>query len=169
MWFKKHNRYFCGIEKFAIREINRPSFSNPHPRTIRVLELYNKESSCGFCQNWYDINWFWYVTIRTAITHDYILNTILGPIITPGMGLLSHFVIFLLFQNPQNTCYLLNIMFIFDRCRHSWATITPVKYTMWIKESNWYSYKTEHIPNWEINKWSFSNSHPPVLLSHSLL
>ena len=31
MWFKESNRYFWKIEKFAYREINERSFSNPHP------------------------------------------------------------------------------------------------------------------------------------------
>ena len=30
MWFKESNRYFCKIENFAYREINKRSFSNPH-------------------------------------------------------------------------------------------------------------------------------------------
>ena len=32
------------------------------------------------------------------------------------------------FQNYQNIGYLLNIMFIFDRCHHSLAVETPAKY-----------------------------------------
>ena len=34
----------------------------------------------------------------------------------------------LIFQHCQNTGYLLNIIFIFDRCRRSSAAVTPVKY-----------------------------------------
>ena len=39
-----------------------------------------------------------------------------------------HYVVFPLWGNNQNTGYLLNIMMIFDRCRRSWAAVTPVKY-----------------------------------------
>ena len=35
--------------------------------------------------------------------------------------------IFPMFHHFQNTCYLLDIMFIFHRCHHSWA-VTPIKY-----------------------------------------
>ena len=38
------------------------------------------------------------------------------------------FIMFPVFQNYGNTCYLLNITFIFDRCRHSLAVVTPVNY-----------------------------------------
>ena len=39
-----------------------------------------------------------------------------------------HYVIFRIFQYHHNTCYLLNITFIFDRCRRSLAAVAPVKY-----------------------------------------
>ena len=39
-----------------------------------------------------------------------------------------HSVIFQMFQNHQNTCCILNITFIFDRCHHDWAAAAPVKY-----------------------------------------
>ena len=48
-----------------------------------------------------------------------------------GWGYWTNFlrsVIFLIFQNHQNTCYLCNITFIFDRCQCSWAAETPDKY-----------------------------------------
>ena len=48
-----------------------------------------------------------------------------------GWGLLSKFPpfrYFRFFKHCQNTRYLLNITFIFDRCRRSWAAVTPVKY-----------------------------------------
>ena len=41
---------------------------------------------------------------------------------------ICHFVIFPVFQNHQNISDWLNIMFIFDRCRHSSAALAPVKY-----------------------------------------
>ena len=34
----------------------------------------------------------------------------------------------IIFQNHQNTAYVLNITFIFDRCCRSWAVETPAKY-----------------------------------------
>ena len=37
-------------------------------------------------------------------------------------------VIFRNFQHCQNTCYLMNITFIFDRCHRSSAAVAPVKY-----------------------------------------
>ena len=48
-----------------------------------------------------------------------------------GWGLLSQFPPFRYFPNfsvSSNTRYLLNIAFIFDRCRRSWAAVAPVKY-----------------------------------------
>ena len=49
-----------------------------------------------------------------------------------GWGLLSQFHPFRyfpnFFQHCQNTCWLLNSMFIFDRCRRSSAAVAPVKY-----------------------------------------
>ena len=33
MWFNESKRYFCKIENFAYGEINKHSFSNPHPWT----------------------------------------------------------------------------------------------------------------------------------------
>ena len=49
-----------------------------------------------------------------------------------GGGYLANFlrsVIFLIFQYYQNTRYLLQIKFIYDRCRRSSAAGAPVKYT----------------------------------------
>ena len=37
-------------------------------------------------------------------------------------------IIFPVFHNHKDTSYMLNITFIFDRCRHSLAVATPVKY-----------------------------------------
>ena len=58
---------------------------------------------------------------------------ILSPVSHKALGwwLLSQFpqfVIFRFFQYHQNTRYLLNIAFIFDRCRRSSAAVAPVKY-----------------------------------------
>ena len=39
-----------------------------------------------------------------------------------------HSVIFRIFQYYHNTCYLLNITFISDRCHRSSAAVAPVKY-----------------------------------------
>ena len=47
------------------------------------------------------------------------------------MGLLSQFlrfVIFQILQDDANTGSLFVITIIFDRCYHSWAVVTPVKY-----------------------------------------
>ena len=46
-------------------------------------------------------------------------------------GLVIHFccsINFLVFQNHKNNCYLLNIIFIFDRCHYSWAAVQRIKY-----------------------------------------
>ena len=45
-----------------------------------------------------------------------------------GWGLLSQFPPFWNCHHCQNTLYMLNIAYIFDRCRRSWAAGTPVKY-----------------------------------------
>ena len=34
MWFKGSNSYIYKVENFAYREINKRSFSNPHPRAL---------------------------------------------------------------------------------------------------------------------------------------
>ena len=50
----------------------------------------------------------------------------------PGVGVTKSIssvkLISRFFHHYRNTWYLLNIMFIFDRCRHSSAAATPVKY-----------------------------------------
>ena len=45
-----------------------------------------------------------------------------------GGGHFPPFRYFPNFQHNQNTCYLLNTTFIFDRCHRSKAAATPVKY-----------------------------------------
>ena len=49
----------------------------------------------------------------------------------PGVGLLSQYSPFRYFRNfqiDQNTRYLYDITFIFNRCQRSWAAETPDKY-----------------------------------------
>ena len=36
MWFEESNMCFCQVENFAYGEINERSFSNPHPRDVRM-------------------------------------------------------------------------------------------------------------------------------------
>ena len=47
---------------------------------------------------------------------------------TLGWGLWNWFPPMHYFHNFLNTCQLLNITFIFDRCCHSWAVVATVKY-----------------------------------------
>ena len=37
-------------------------------------------------------------------------------------------IIFLIFEDAQNTGYLYDITLIFDKCHHSWTAKTPDKY-----------------------------------------
>ena len=49
---------------------------------------------------------------------------------------------FTFFRNFQFSGYILNIMFISDRCRRSHAASTPVKYERWFKaSSSYFSYR----------------------------
>ena len=74
-------------------------------------------------------------------------------------------VIFTIFQNNENTGYLYDITFIFDRCHRSWAhrswaAETPDKY-----ERDWkditYTLLNQSFPATEkINEWNVSNPHP---------
>ena len=64
----------------------------------------------------------------TRFLHNSVLQTL---ILDLGWGLLNQFPPFRYFpnfQNRQNTCQLLNITFIFGRCRRSSAAVTSVKY-----------------------------------------
>ena len=54
MWFEESNMYFCQVENFAYGEINKQSFSNPHPWTIwtkwthiEVPSYQYRKSHCG--------------------------------------------------------------------------------------------------------------------------
>ena len=51
-------------------------------------------------------------------------------VLNQGLGLRSQFPLFHYFLNfsALSKCWLLNIMFIIDRCHRSWAAETPVKY-----------------------------------------
>ena len=59
--------------------------------------------------------WLWYAACRQ-----------------PGVGALNHFPLpcefFSNFQYHWNTIYMLHITFIFGRCHHSLAVVTPAKY-----------------------------------------
>ena len=72
-----------------------------------------------------------------------------------SVPLFSHF-----FPNDQNSGYLYDIKFIFDRCHCSWAVETPGKY-----EHDWnyltYTFAKSRFPVTEkLTKRGFSNPHP---------
>ena len=74
--------------------------------------------------------WVW---CHSLIRHTDILRPISWEIISrrhPGVGVTMRIssVPLFFFQCCQNTRYLLNITFIFDRCRRSSAAVAPVKY-----------------------------------------
>ena len=60
------------------------------------------------------------------------------------------------------TGYLLNVIFIFDRCHHIWAVVTPVKYESDSKQPNRYFHKMKNFLNWEINRHGLSTPHPLI-------
>ena len=41
----EYNRYFCKIENFAYKEINRWSFSNPHHRSATICRVFQRKMS----------------------------------------------------------------------------------------------------------------------------
>ena len=71
-------------------------------------------------------------------------------------------VIILIFRNDQNTGYLYNIMFIFDRCHHRWAAETPGKCERDLKYLT-YTFAESKFPATERLTDSFTN--PPPLHS----
>ena len=78
------------------------------------------------------------------------------------MGVAKKISLVLLFFSSftdQNTDYLVNITFIFDKCLHYLAMVTHVKYQC-DKKSNKYFCKIENFLNEEINEHSSSNSNP---------
>ena len=59
-----------------------------------------------------------------------------GPVISHGWVYYAnfiHFIISLIFQNHQNTGYLLNITFIFYKCYRNSTVVAPVKYSCNLK------------------------------------
>ena len=107
--------------------------------------------------------WLYSSRVKTYVPRQLVfIDTMYQPIyfIHPGVGLLSQFPpfrYFPCFQNDQNISYLLNITFIFDRCRHSLAAVTLIKYECDLK--NKYFWNIENIHNKEIHG-SCSNPHP---------
>ena len=74
-----------------------------------------------------------------------------------GWGLLDQFPPFRyfpeFFHHWQNVGYLFNITFISDRCPHSSAAMTPVKYESDSKNPT----GIKNFLNGKLNEWSFSN------------
>ena len=99
-------------------------------------------------------------------SRDLWLNKIRIPVVpTKRLGLLKQFPPFHYFHQWQNTGNLLNITFIFDRCRHSWAVATPIRYESDLfKEIFWYFHKIKYFLNKEINKRRFSSPHPRSII-----
>ena len=60
---------------------------------------------------------------------------------------------------PISTGYLLNIAFLFDRCRCSSADVTPVKYENGSYNQIMYFCKIENFSCGEMNDRGFSNFH----------
>ena len=69
-------------------------------------------------------------------------------------------------RNYQNTSYRLKIMFMFDRCHHSLAVVTPAKYEYDSKDLMGTFCRIGNIHNGGINERSFSNPHPCDLRFH---
>ena len=65
----------------------------------------------------------------------------------------------------RNTSFILNITFIFVRCHHSWAVVTPVNYEHDSKHLTGACRKLKKKSIEEINEQSFSTSHPRSALS----
>ena len=73
------------------------------------------------------------------------------------LGLLSQSirsVILQFFQHCQNTRHLLNITFIYDRCRYRWAAVAPVKYKYDVNYL-WGTFCDKKIAYGEINERIF--------------
>ena len=102
-------------------------------------------------------------------SRDLWLNKIRIPVVpTKRWGLLKQFPPFHYFHQWQNTGNLLNITFIFDRCCHSWAVATPIKYESDLfKEIIGYFHKIKYLINGDINKPSFSCPHPGSIIQLS--
>ena len=88
-------------------------------------------------------------------------------LVHPGVGV-TESISFILFFCPvyhhhENTTYLLEIIFIFDRCYCSPAAVTPVKYEYDSNDLTYILAKIKTIPNWWINEWSVSNPHPGAI------
>ena len=87
-----------------------------------------------------------------------------------GGGHFPPFRYFPNFQHHQNTCYLLNTTFIFDRCRRSKAVATPVKYECDSMNLSGNFAKMKYFHNGEIYEWGVSNpirGHPGAKAMYS--
>ena len=90
---------------------------------------------------------------------------------SPGVGVTKAIssvpLISPIFHHCQNTGYLLNIMFIFDRCCRSSAAVTPVKYQCDTNNLAGTSARSKiNFAYREINERSFSNPHPRTRQCH---
>ena len=84
----------------------------------------------------------------------------------PRWGLLSpYLIIFSSFSQSSKHGHLLKITFIFDRCRHSLAVVTPVKYECDSQDITDTPAKTRNILNGGFEKWE--PKWPPPLVGNS--
>ena len=72
------------------------------------------------------------------------------------------------FQNHKNIVYPLFIIFIFDRCHHSLAVGTFVKYNHDSKDliNRYFFWKIKYVSEGKINKTRSNNPHPGVSIKY---
>ena len=75
--------------------------------------------------------------------------TVMDACLSQGLcyqTIFRHYIIFPIFQNYENTGYLLIISFIFDRCRHSIAALTFDKYERDSRDYSLYFFQNQYFP-----------------------
>ena len=102
-----------------------------------------------------------YVNTDVAVTLVWFSNLFQGM---PGVGVTKHIfsvpLFSLFFQDDQNTGYLYDITFIFDRCRRSWAAETPDKYERYWKYLSYTFVKSKFSVTEKLTNGALVTPHP---------
>ena len=87
-------------------------------------------------------------------------NTLIGGVY---WAIFLRSIILWILQYCQNTRWLLNIIFLFGRCRRNWAAATPIKYE-WDSQNLTYFYRIENFLYGQIDVRSLVTPTPGMYL-----
>ena len=140
MWFEESNMYFCKIWNFADGEINERSFSNPNPWVGLPCQFPSFFHIAVFLVIMEMLTWtqysfiYWRIYalpgLKKSTSYDKFFHPFDNCYNVKSNGWSSCMLFMNVYRRHWNiywslsylyTSYLLNILFIFDRCRHSQA------------------------------------------------